>query len=389
MNDYSDIDFTAYNRMLELLDRATARDPNFAVAYSFATEVNALLYRYREHTPERLKKTKQSAAMALLLAPDLGESHLAQALYYYHCLRDYYGAERELELARPTLGGRSDYLLVKAMTERRFGHWQTAIKDGEKALSLDPRNPVMAGVLIQTYIVLRMYQQAEQVADDIIARVPPDKASSMWNYKCSIALATGALNKAREAINSTPVKAQWKDWMLATIDYYDHDYEGAAQLLARLPENKRDPNDLLLEAYVQRRLGNPEKVEAALARAKQLLNDQIEQNPDDPNLHGSLAMAFAISGDKENALGEINRAAALAPPSQDAIDSANWLNALAQIHIINGDTEAALEELTKVVELPNGPSYGDLRLNPAWDVVRSQPRFQTILAQATTPPVYY
>jgi len=274
------------------------------------------------------------------------------------------------------------------MTERRFGHWQTAIKDGEKALSLDPRNPVMASVLIQTYIVLRMYQQAEQVADDIIARVPPEKAGAMWNYKCTIALATGSLNKAREAVNGAPGKVQWKDWMLATIDYYDHDYNGAAQLLARLPENKRDPNDLVLEAYVHRQLGNTDKVESALARAKQLLADQIRDNPDEPNLHGSLAMALALSGDKEDALAEINRAAALAPPSQDSIDSANWLNALAQVHIISGDTEAALEELTKVVDLPAGPSYGELRLNPAWDTIRNHPRFQTILAQSTTPPVY-
>jgi serine/threonine protein kinase/Tfp pilus assembly protein PilF len=388
MSDYAEIDVVAYNRMLELIDRATARDPNFAIAYCFATEVNALLYRYREHTPERLKKTKEAAAMALQLAPDLGESHLAQALYYYHCLRDYIGAERELELAKPTLGGQADYLLVKQITERRFGHWQAAIKDGEKALSVDPQNPVMASVLIQTYIVLRMYQQAEQVADDVIARVPPEKAGSMWNYKCMIAIATGSLKKAREAVDAAPGKAPWKDWMLATIDFYDHDYNGAAQLLARIPDNKRDPNDLVLEAYVHRQLGNTEKMEAALARAKQLLNDQIKYNPDEPNLHGSLAMALALSGEKEDALAEINRAAALAPPSQDAIESANWLNALAAVHMISGDADAALEELTKAVDLPAGPSYGELRLNPAWDMVRKQPRFQTILAQSTTPPVY-
>jgi tetratricopeptide (TPR) repeat protein len=388
MNDYAYIDVAAYNRMLELIDRATARDPNFAVAYCFATEVNALLYRYRERTPERLKKARDSAAMALQLAPDLGESHLAQALYYYHCLRDYYGAERELETARPTLSGRADYLLVKQMTERRFGHWQAAINDGEKALSLDPRNPVMASVLIQTYILLRMYQQAEQVADDIIARVPPEKAGSMWNYKATIDLATASLKKARETVNAAPVKAQWKDWMLATIAYYEHDYDGAAQLLARLPDNRRDPNDLVLEAYVHRQLGHDDKVEAALGRAKQLLNDQIRANPDEPNLHSSLATALALSGEKEDAFAEINRAAALAPPSQDAIESTNWLNALAEVHLITGDTDAAIEALRKAVDLPAGPSYGELRLNPAWDAIRNQPRFQTILAQSTTPPVY-
>jgi serine/threonine protein kinase/tetratricopeptide (TPR) repeat protein len=388
MSDDSEIDPAAYQRMLELIDRATARDPNFATAYCFATKVNALLYRYREHTPERLSATKQSAAKALQLGPDLGESHLAQALYYYHCLRDYYGAERELEIAEPTLGGRSDYLLVKEMTERRFGHWQKAIEDGEKALSLDPRNPVMAGVLIQTYVVLRMYPEAERVADAIIAQVPPDKASSMWNYKCTIGLATGALDKARDAINATPGKSQWKDWMLATIEYYEHDYAAAAQTLERLPDNGRDANDLLLEAYVQRKLGNGEKAADALIRAKEVLANRIKENPDDPNLHGSLAMAYALGGEKKDAIAAINRAAALAPPSQDAIDSANWLNALAAVYIENGDTDSALAELTRAVSLPNGPSYGELRLNPTWDPVRADPQFQRILAEASTPPGY-
>jgi tetratricopeptide (TPR) repeat protein len=176
--------------------------------------------------------------------------------------------------------------------------------------------------------------------------------------------------------------------MMATINYYEHDYNSAAQLLARLPDNSRDPNDLVLEAYVHRKLGNTDKVEAALAQAKQLLNDQLINNPDEPNLHGSLAMTLALSGEKEEALAEIKRAAALAPPSQDSIDSANWLNALAQVHMISGDAEAALEDLTKVVDLPAGPSYGELRLDPEWDAIRSHPRFQTILAQSTTPPVY-
>src|SRR4029077_7536985 len=105
--------------------------------------------------------------------------------------------------------------------------------------------------------------------------------------------------------------------------------------------------DLVLEAYVHRQLGNTDKVDAALARAKQLLTDQIRDNPDEPNLHGSLAMTLALAGEKEDAMAEINRAAALAPPSQDAIESTNWLNALAEVHLITGDTEAALEDLSK------------------------------------------
>jgi tetratricopeptide (TPR) repeat protein len=274
------------------------------------------------------------------------------------------------------------------MTERRFGHWQAAIKDGEKALSLDPQNPTMASVLIQTYILLRMYSEAEKAADAFIAKAPPDKASGMWDYKYSIGLATGDLKKSRDAVNALQATAEWKDGMLATIQYYERDYPGAAESLSHLPDGTREPNDLLMEAYVQRQLGNAEKVLAALDRAKALLERRINENPDDPNLRGSLAMAYALMGDRPAALEEINRAAALAPPSQDSIDSANWLSALAQVHVINGDTDSALDTLTKVVTLPNGPSFGELKFNPAWDPLRDQQRFQWILSQASVPPSY-
>ena len=72
--------------------------------------------------------------MALELAPDLGESHLAQALYYYHGLRDYYGAERELDrAAKPTLGGQERVFAgLKEITERRFGRWKEAIARRKK-----------------------------------------------------------------------------------------------------------------------------------------------------------------------------------------------------------------------------------------------------------------
>ena len=200
----TDVDPVVYHKMLDLLDGATSRDPNFALAYCFATEVNVLLYRYREHTPERIAKAKQAAAMALHLAPELGESHLAQALYYYHGLRDFYGAQRELLTAAPTLGGKTDFLLLKQLTERRFGRWKDALQDGEKALRLSPRDPVLASALIETYRVLRMYSKGERVANDIIAQLPANESWKMWAYKADIALASGALEKARGVILASP-----------------------------------------------------------------------------------------------------------------------------------------------------------------------------------------
>jgi hypothetical protein len=39
-----------------------------------------------------------------------------------------------------------------------------------------------------------------------------------------------------------------------------------------------------------------------------------------------------------------------------------------------------VEQLDIVSELPYGPSYGELRLDPEWDSLRGDPRFEKIVA---------
>ena len=133
-------------------------------------------------------------------------------------MRDYAGAQRELDLAAPTMGGRAEFLLPKQVIERRFGHWKDAVRDGEKALSLNPRDPVYAGVLIETYRALRMYSEGEKVANEMIAKLPPESTESLWGYKCDFELALGRLDDARAVVEATPGQVQWKNSMSARIE---------------------------------------------------------------------------------------------------------------------------------------------------------------------------
>ena len=381
-------DWTRKKMAIDLLDQAIAKDPTFTLAYCLAAETNVFIYRYDEHTPERLAFAKKAAARALELAPELGEAHLAQALYYHHGLRDYAGAERELKLAAPTLGGTTEFLLPKQIIERRFGHWKDAVRDGEKALSLNPRDSYLAGILIETYGALRMYSEGEKVANYTIAKMPADSVDTLWNYKCNFALALGTPDNARAVIEAAPGKAAWKTSRLAMIEYYKRNYSGASKILADLSPEKKEPIDAIIEAEIQRLRGDPERSRSAFERARQFVDKAISQKPNCASLYGYLACCYAAQDQKEEALGAIQRAAVLAPISQDAVESANWMSALAEVYVLTGDSGAALEQLARAVKLPNGLTYGDLLLNPAWDPVRSDPRFQGILAQALKPPVY-
>ena len=159
-------------------------------------------------------------------------------------------------------------------------------------------------------------------------------------------------------------------------------------MLTNLSFEKKEPIDAIIEAGIQRLHGDPERSRSAYEQARQFVDKKISQKPNCASLFGYLAYCYAAQGQKEEAFAAIKRAAALAPISQDAVEGANWMRALAEVYVLTGDSEAALEQLAKVVKLPNGMTYGNLLLNPDWDPVRNDPRFQEILAQALKPPVY-
>jgi hypothetical protein len=73
--------------------------------------------------------------------------------------------------------------------------------------------------------------------------------------------------------------------------------------------------------------------------------------------------------------------------SHDAVDGPTYRLVLAQVYVWTGHIDDACAELARIVKLPQGPSYGELRFNPAWDEIRNDPRFETLLIEANRPPV--
>jgi hypothetical protein len=51
-------------------------------------------------------------------------------------------------------------------------------------------------------------------------------------------------------------------------------------------------------------------------------------------------------------------------------------------HLTGDELDRALEQLEIVATNPAGQSYGDLRFNPCWDDLCSDPRFEKIVAAA-------
>jgi serine/threonine protein kinase len=385
MRDFDTINGDDWRRGIELLEQAIARDPNFALAYCLESKGHILLYRYYDHTPERLSKAKNAAVTAEQLAPTLGEPHLAKALYYYHGLHDYAHADEELKRAAPNLSGKAEFLVIAQLIERRLGHWKEALHNGEKALSIDPRSSISAEALMQSYILVRKFAEVDKIADDLIAQIPPEASGSLWGLKCWSALAAGNLDKARHAGESAP-GFKMKATLLATVAFYQRRYSDALRILEDSASKESNPIELLLKAQIERELGESLSARADFENARRAYELRSQQDVDDPNLLGGLALSYAGLGRKEEAVATSERAVRLSKALHDAIDTSNALDNLAEVYAWNGDYDKSLSKLAEVVSLPNSFTYGDLNYNPEWAPLLKDQRFHEILAKALKPP---
>ncbi len=122
-----------------------------------------------------------------------------------------------------------------------------------------------------------------------------------------------------------------------------------------------------------------EKAVSAFERARPIAERVLRESPNDASRHVTLALILAGLGEKEAAIAEGKRAVELLPESQDAFDGPKTTVALAQIYAWTGENDQALQLLDRSLSTPNGVTVPILKLDPIWDPLRSDPRFQALI----------
>ena len=81
------------------------------------------------------------------------------------------------------------------------------------------------------------------------------------------------------------------------------------------------------------------------------------------------------------AIDEAKRSVEMLTISQDKAGRPAALKNLAVVYTWTDETELALETLNSLAKVPAGIYYGDLKLDPYWDPLRKDSRFEGILAE--------
>jgi len=152
------------------------------------------------------------------------------------------------------------------------------------------------------------------------------------------------------------------------------------------PHNAREIGKALgvstiLEGMLYRYQGDKVRAQAAFDRARVIAEQLVRESPDDAARHGQLGFILAGLGRKEEAIREGKRAVELLPESQDAFDGPEATAALAQIYAWTGERDQAFSLLDHLLITPNGLTIPILKLDPVWDSLRTDPRFQALVDQ--------
>lgn len=367
--------------------QAIALDPGFALAYAQVSILNSRVSNKAE--------ARAQAEEALRLSPTLSEAHMALGLCLNWGEKKYDAALKEFEIAATTSPNNAEIYGYVAGIYRRQGRWRESIASFDRALSLDPRNRQIAFLAANNYLRVRDWAAATAGFHRALA-IAPDSVLPKIGLAYLEVFRHGNPAAGRQILENIPANVDSNGsvtlalWDLAMIE---RDYTGAEKILADFASEKFSPAGDWLKPYYQGRVALARRdIESArryFAAALPDVENRVRDDPGAAERHDALALVYAYMQRKDDAIREGRLAVELEPESQNAFHGTAHAATLALVYALVGEPDQALTLVERLVSTP-GPiecsdfpyniTLADLRLRWEWDSLRTNPRFQKIVA---------
>ncbi len=381
-------------------EEAVRLDPKFALGWALLSYVDARGYITQSIQPTAAlrEEARQAAETALALQPNLGEAVLAKGSYYYYCLKDYDTAVRYFEQARQLLPNSSRIPELLAYLARRRGQWDRSEAYFNEAERLDPLNVSLLAQRATSYICLRRFPEALRKFDEALNITPDDL--NILVQKAAIAQAQGDLPHASALLARLHLAADNIEGL--EIRVYQAILERRpAPVIPFIKEilAKPDPASGYFNGELRFWLGWAQEVAGdhvgareSWRQARSEMEPFLKEQPDNYSLIDDLALINMSLGDKAAALAFSERAIAANPVEKDAVTGPIPIEILARVAARMGEPDRAIAALQKLLSTPYSGSFSFgvpltpalLRLDPMFDPLRNDPRFQK-LAESPAP----
>ena len=371
-------------KALRFYEQAVALDPGFALAWARVSGANSLLYANSTPTPALAESARQAGEKAVALGPNRPEGYLAWGNFERLVARNFNRALEQYEKGLRVAPGDVSLLRATAIAEQHVGRWDASVEHLKQAERLDPRSVGNLRSLGETLISLRRYPEAREVLDRGLALAPANL--SLIEDKASTFLAEGDLPGARATLDAAASAVEPTALVAFVAYYWDLVWvldDERRDLLMRLTPSAFDDDRgawALCLAQAAALKSDAANVQTYAEEARKAYEEQLRAAPEDPTRRVSLGLSLAYLGRKEEAIREGERGVALDPVSNDALNGPYYKHQLARIYILVGEPEKALDQLEPILKMPYYLSPAWLKIDPNFDPLRSNPRFQKLVA---------
>jgi Flp pilus assembly protein TadD len=265
-----------------------------------------------------------------------------------------------------------------------LGRWEAAVEHRRQAERLDPRSAYQPTGLGDALLRLRHYPEAREAYDRAQALAPANLY--LIEAKATVSLAEGDLAGARAVLKAAPKEVESTALVAYLANYADLVWvldDGQREILLRLTPSSFDDDRgawgiCLAQAYALK--GDQANVRLYAEEARKAFEEQLRAAPDDPQRHVLLGLSLAYLGRKEEAIREGLRGVELMPVSKDAVNGPYFQHQLVRIYMLVGEPDKALDQLEPLLKIPYVLSPGWLKIDPNFDPLRNNPRFQKLVA---------
>ncbi|MGN6789576.1 MAG: tetratricopeptide repeat protein, partial [Rhodanobacteraceae bacterium] len=384
-------DTAGWKAAIPLYRQAVQADPGFALAWARLSYDESQLAWFGgggQDVKQLNQQARADAEQALKLAPDLAASQLALGYCEYWGRQDYDAALKAFAEALKLKPNDTDALAAQGYVQRRTGHFDAAIASLQQASTLDPRNSALAFELGLTYMDNSRYAEAEQAFQRALA-LDPENRNARAAYSNAIAYSSGDLSRAMAAAQGDDPALKIQRTFLLT---YQRNYKDALALLDSIPDT---PDNFSIgnggfkpqqQANLYWLMGDKARARPLYAQSLSLLREPLKMAQGSNLAFVMMAAANAQIGLGQNAEGmdAIARSLKTVADSKDQVYGPIVMVVDAQVYAQAGRPDRAVPLLAKALAEPGiGQSYSPvmLWLDPWWDPIRNDRRFQALLKQ--------
>jgi serine/threonine protein kinase/tetratricopeptide (TPR) repeat protein len=367
-------------RAAQYFEQAVALDSSFVLAWAQLSRVLSYAYFIGTPTPADAARASFAAERAVALAPSRPAGRLARGDYQRNIANDNATALTEYAEGLQAAPNDPDLLTGAALAGQSLGRWEESVAQLKRTLALDPRSVTTARRLAFTLVWMRRYPEALAASDQALGLGPSHLQAR--STRAMIYLAQGDLEQARQVVRQTPPDIQPTVLVAYIANYWDLYWlldNAQQQLLLRLRPSAFDDDrgswgEVMAETYAVR--GDLASARAYADSSRVGFEAQIQANPADAQRHVLLGLALAYLGRKAEAEKMGEQGVAMLPISKDAYSGAYNQHQLVRIYILTGAYDKAIDRLEDLLKIPYYLSPGWLRIDPSFDPLRKNARFQ-------------